>query len=149
MYLGPTDKDCKLVTKCHFRCDVRVNVPPGNVPPVNVSFQAAPLVEWQRLDAITNEWKGLRDEIWLKRRVHYSSSHSASTCRRIDGETYRCVFQERRCCSPRYDGVYRCNISASLSYISASQSSSVWGQKIEEFHKISLCKHSFWEVEKI
>ena len=132
------DNNCKVFTECTLTCDVSVMQSDlyGSLIPL------APLVSWEHYARDGNWWKLSDDYWWENDGIHYSSQQGQNICMKEDG-VYRCKFVQTYCCSPRFEGHYRCNITVGHVRGTIYQSEDIQLSKYE----VTLGKEGKFSVE--
>ena len=107
VYVDAVDHNCEIFTKCNFTCDVSV---PDNF---RKSIVFPPVVFWERRTH-DGRWLDLGDKFWLKTYGIYYNSHVEGICKLMNDDSYRCEYMLPFCCSPLFDGTYRCKLTVRL-----------------------------------
>ena len=109
VYLDAVDDNCKIFTKCHFTC--KVSVHDSSIK----SLVVPPIVFWERRTS-DGRWLDLGDQFWTNKYGIYYNFHVENICNLMDN-TYYCVNMLPFCCSPIFDGTYRCKLLVRLSSV--------------------------------
>ena len=101
-YFGPAHGRCQKNRRCVFVCDV--SIPDSFGGPLFIP----PSVNWERR-ASDGRWFGLLDNIWDDYQLRFTLVSPDTPCVLMNG-FFRCEYSQNYCCSPHYDGLYRCNL---------------------------------------
>ena len=105
-YLDAVDDNCKIFTKCNFTCEVSATDHFGR------SLVVPPVFYWERRTS-DGRWLDLGDMFWTKKYGIYYNHHVENICNLMNN-TYHCGYILPFCCSPIFDGTYRCKLFVRL-----------------------------------